>query len=102
MAGTGHIPRLHKAVAVGLRAGRPSGGGLEWALPRLAFPPRGATPHKENRPMRQLTVLGLTLALFFSTALLAQKKPKEVFTDPNDADIPADFKFQGEYAPAKS
>jgi hypothetical protein len=51
--------------------------------------------------MRQLTVLGLTLALLFSTALLAQKKPKEVFTDPNDADIPADFKFQGEYAPAK-
>jgi hypothetical protein len=51
--------------------------------------------------MRQLTLLGLTLALLLSTSLFAQKKPKEVFTDPNDSDIPADFKFQGEYAPAK-
>ena len=50
--------------------------------------------------MRRLSVLGLALALLLSPALLAQKKakPKEVFTDPADPALPADFKFQGEYA----
>lgn len=48
----------------------------------------------------RLFVLGLALALLLPTSLLAQKK-KDVFTDPRDPALPADFKFQGEYAPSK-
>ncbi len=55
--------------------------------------------------MRRLFLLGLILALAASPALLAQKdkdkgkaKAKEVWTDAEASDLPADFKFQGEYA----
>ncbi|MBY0229986.1 MAG: DUF1080 domain-containing protein [Gemmataceae bacterium] len=47
--------------------------------------------------MSRWYVLGLALALLISPALLAQKKPKAIFTDPADPAMPADFKFQGEY-----
>jgi hypothetical protein len=36
--------------------------------------------------------------LLLSASLLAQKKEKGVWTDPADETLPADFKFQGEYA----
>lgn len=47
-----------------------------------------------------LPALGFALALL-GTTLLAQSKAKEVWTDPSDSSLPADFKFQGEYAGEK-
>jgi hypothetical protein len=49
-----------------------------------------------------LAGFGLTACLCLScgdgSRLDAQNKGKEVWTDPNDATLPPDFKFQGEYA----
>jgi hypothetical protein len=48
--------------------------------------------------MRRWFVFSITLALLLAAALPAQKKFKDTWTDPSDETIPADFKFQGEYA----
>src|SRR4051794_24514703 len=48
--------------------------------------------------MRRPFVFGLTLAFLLAAALPAQKKDREIWTDPGNETIPADFKFQGEYA----
>jgi hypothetical protein len=52
--------------------------------------------------MRCWLLLGLVFLASATSALLAQKdkgkeKPREVWTDPDAYDLPADFKIQGEY-----
>src|SRR4051812_18780714 len=51
--------------------------------------------------MQRWAVLALTLGLALPASLSAQKKAREVWTDPADESLPADFKFQGEYASEK-
>ena len=44
-----------------------------------------------------LTGLAVALTLVLHTSCEGQPKTKGVWTDPNDATLPADFKIQGEY-----
>lgn len=54
----------------------------------------------ERRAWRQGTVLGLSCVVLLSAGagwLPAADKPKQVWTDLQDATLPVEFKFQGEY-----
>src|SRR4051812_37656093 len=52
------------------------------------------------RALHSLLLTGLGLALVFTLSACSADAPKnkEVWTDPNDSTLPADFKIQGEYA----